>query len=200
MSRVKLFLDLDRTLFNTGLFGELRLDVLRQSFPSIDIFTERLRQQDFYIRNGGMYYYDFTEHMKSLGLSAVEVYRLLEKSIIADGKLEFEGVKELVNWAKANTELKILTYGKDDYQKLKAALCPSLRGVDIVATQRPKKEFFHEEKFEGEVWMVDDKAIDGLPENVNFIQVSLEGAEFEPSPRWHQVKSLNEVLNILQKT
>ena len=200
MNRVKLFLDLDRTLFSTELFDELRLDVLRQSFPDIDIFTERLRQQGFYVRDGETYYYDFTEHMKSLDLSAIKVYQLLEKSILADGRLEYEGVGELINWAKANTELKVLTYGKDDYQNLKAALCPSLRGVEIVATQRPKEEFFHEEKFEGKVWMVDDKAIHGLPENVNFIQVSLDGAEFEPSSKWPQVKSLDEVLNILQKT
>lgn len=199
MSRMKLFLDMDRTLLNTGLFDELRLDIVREHYPEIDVFSERLRQQEFYVRDGEMYYYDFTEHMNSLGLPATIVYKALRGSILSDGRLEYEGVKKLVEWAKAHTELKILTYGKDDYQQLKASLCPSIEGVELVIVQRTKDEFFHEMQLEGEVWMVDDKPIHGLPENVNFIQVSLDGADFAPGAKWPQVKNLDEVLKILQK-
>lgn len=198
---LKIFLDLDRTLYRTDLGTRLIWREIARGFPVVDDTHELARQDEFYVHDGDSYAYDMRAHLVSLGLDEGEVFEHVRRSETADGRLEYEGVDELVSWAREVGEVAILTYGYDDYQRMKASLCPSINGVEIITTLRPKGDFF--KTIQGEAWLVDDKPIgDELPEHVRFVQV-LHSDEGEVSPDesspWYRVDSLRAVLDILQK-
>lgn len=203
--RPRLFLDLDRTLFRTSEFDQAKWPLIAARYPQIDAAWERARQSDFYVTDAtsGMYYYDFWAHVRALALPEGEVVKLLQESVLTDGRLEYEGVRELVAWAREATELAVLTYGPVEYQLLKANLCPSLRGVEIITTLQPKHYFFATLLAEhpgGEVWMVDDKAIGAeLPAGARFIQAAgyndLPVPEAAAWPVAHTVSSIPQLIS-----
>lgn len=198
---MKLFLDLDRTLFKTSDFDEQRWQLLEQWFPDvISAEKERPRQYEFFMHSDSLYAYDFTSHMDSLGLNAAIIMDRLRGSVLADGRLEYDGVFDLIDWAKRQERVAILTYGPDDYQRLKADLCPSLAGVEIITTPRHKANFFRENSPTGSVWMVDDKPIGkDLPSDVNFIQVTeYNGISAPPEADWPVVARLSELKQLVQ--
>ena len=196
------YLDLDRTLFNTDLFDELRWSFLEREF---DISPEqgKSRQRQFFIYDEDMYMYDFAEHMCSLGLDADQVYEAIRHSELAEGRLEYPGTDRLVR--ELGEKAKILTYGADDYQRLKVDLCPSLVGVPIVTTQKPKGLFFRDNPTPAVLF--DDKPIgDELPSSVTFVQsTSYNNLTAPPDAPWHKVTSIDEFreliksLDLLQK-
>lgn len=192
------FLDLDRTLFRTNIASLMKWRAIGRQYPSVDGELEHARQGDFYVHSGDAYAYDFTAHLKAAGLNPAEVYDFLKGSEVADGRLEYDGVKELVNWLVENGEVRVLTYGIDDYQRLKAALCPSLINVEIITTLESKADFL---KNKGEAWLVDDKDIGSeLTSNVKFIQVDLEGGGVDLVDRpWPIVSSLTQVLELIKR-
>lgn len=200
MSR-HLFIDLDRTLFRTTEFDQQRWQLLEQWFPEVvSAEQERPRQYEFFVHSGELYAYEFTAHLQALGLDAAAVLERLRQSALADGRLEYEGTVQLIAWAQQQGEVTVLTYGPDEYQRLKAALCPSLREVTVVTTLRPKHEYFYELTLEGEVWMVDDKPIgDELPAGVRFIQAA--GYNALPVPdgaAWPVATTLADVSAIIE--
>ena len=193
------FLDLDRTLFQTDLFDELRWELLAQWYPEvIDLPSEWARQREFYVYHGELYFYDFTAHMAALGLEVDEVYERLRTSELADGRLEYEGVRALVEWIRERGDVRILTFGPEDYQSLKLALCPSLRDVPVHRTLEEKGGFFRSLAHDAadEVWMVDDKLIPELPEYVHYVQADVEQKGVEQQG-WAVVTDLAELPGVI---
>ena len=194
------YLDLDRTLYRTDLSGQLIWQEVSRLYPRVDA-NQRQSQRDFYIHRGDLYAYDFSAHLVSLDLNPVEVYQQIRQSELADGRLEYKGVSDLVSWIRQNGEVKVLTYGVDDFQRLKAALCPSLDGVQVITVLKPKSDFFKNLELDGRVWMVDDKPIgEELPEGVRFIQVIHGGVEAGCWLECPIAMSLSDTLNLLQKS
>ncbi|MDO4773746.1 MAG: hypothetical protein Q4A37_01305 [Candidatus Saccharibacteria bacterium] len=196
----RLFFDLDRTLFRTSDFDQQRWELLEQWYPTvISAAKEQPRQYEFFIHDDDLYAYDFTAHMTALGLDVGEVMQRLRQSALADGRLEYDGVPELMQWAQTVGRVAVLTYGPDGYQRLKAALCPSLKGIEVVVVQRPKHEYFRQQLMPGGVWMVDDKPIgDELPEGVAFIQVAGYNELSVPAgAMWPVATTVSEVAEIV---
>lgn len=192
------FLDLDRTLYRTSE-GTIAIwqEVARQ-YESVDAQAELARQSEFYAYDGDSYAYDLAAHLTAVEVNSDEVYQTLRQSGLADGRLAFDGAVELVEWLQSVTEVKVLTYGVEDYQRLKVALLPFLDGVEVLTTLGSKGEYFRAHPQEN-TWMVDDKNIAReLPSGVNFIQVSLEGAPFPDGADWPTATSLREVQGILR--
>ena len=92
------YLDVDRTLFDTDLFDTLRWQLLEREY-GVDV-AERQRQPTFYSYRDDMWFYDFSAHMKDMGLPVDEVYERVRCSELADGRLEYPGVRELVEWVQ----------------------------------------------------------------------------------------------------
>lgn len=188
------YLDLDRTLYRTNGAGAAKWCLVGQVHPQVNVAREFDRQRKFYQHNGDAYAYDFTAHLLSLDLDVAAVYAMLRRSELADGHLEYDGVADLVAWAQSQGAVKILTYGIDDYQRLKASLCPSLAGVEVITTLRPKGEYLRSEQ---NAWMVDDKPIGyTMPPGVRFIQACLEGQDCTDAP-WPVAASLHQVLQLM---
>lgn len=196
MSRPLIYLDLDRTLYQTGIAGLGVWQKVSELYPQLRADDGHDRQHEFYIHTGDAYTYDFTAHVTAIGLDADEVYRKLRATELADGRFEYDGAGDLIEWARTLADVKVLTYGVDDYQRFKASLCPSLDGIHIETTLGEKAEYL---KGRGEVWLVDDKPLgDVLPENVRFIQACLDGQEPHASSR-QVATTLAQVLAMLKQ-
>lgn len=193
---IQLYVDLDRTLFQTNLFDTNKWSLLHQWFPWVEP-SEQQRQTCYYVEDSesSLHYYDFDAHLVQLGLEPAAVYRRLRQSALADGRLEYPGTEEFIRWASAQTQLTVLTYGAVKYQQLKVALCPSLERVPVVVVQRPKGEFFQSQLAHAERWLVDDKPIGGqLPPGVRFIQsATYNGIASTPTARWPIAQSLADL-------
>lgn len=193
------YLDLDRTLYNTDRGGKLIWAEIGQAYRYIDTSHEHAIQKRYYVyqSDGNAYAYDFGAHVDALGLRREEVYAMLRSSVIADGRLEYAGVGELVSWISERGEAKVLTYGVDDYQRLKASLCPSLGDIEVITTLGDKGDYLADK---GDVWLIDDKRIGGrLPENITFIQINHDDSRSDDHVNRPTARSLYETLKLLQK-
>ncbi|MBF1023661.1 MAG: hypothetical protein HXK97_00350 [Candidatus Nanogingivalaceae bacterium] len=195
---LNLFLDLDRTLFRTSELDAAEWGLLGRQF-GIDSEAELARRTDFHVRTETAYYYDFAAHVRAVGLDEKEAFSFLLQSTLADGRMEYDGAAELVTWAKQCGTVHVLTYGPANYQRFKAALCPSLKGAEIITTLQSKGDYFREQYLTGEVWMVDDKPIGGdLPDNVRFIQtVEYNGIVAPEHPAWPVATALSQIPEIV---
>jgi len=195
---LNLFLDLDRTLFRTSELDAAEWGLLGQQF-GIDSEAELKRRTDFYVRTEKAYYYDFAAHVQAAELGEEAVFSFLLQSTLADGRMEYDGVAELVAWARQRGTVHVLTYGPANYQRFKAALCPSLEGVEIITTLQSKSDYFREQRPTGEVWMVDDKPIGGdLPDSVRFIQtVEYNNITAPEHPAWPVATALSQIPGII---
>lgn len=169
MGRPLIYLDLDRTLYRTDAAGAAVWKRVHELYPSTEQGDGHDWQRKFYVHKGDAYAYDFTAHVTTLGLDAEEVYQKLRATNLTDGRFEYDGTQRLVRWLQTFAEVRVLTYGIDDYQRFKASLCPSLVDVPVETTLGEKGEYLQDK---GDVWLVDDKPLhDRLPANVRFIQV-----------------------------
>lgn len=197
---LKLVLDLDRTLFRTSELDEAEWGLLGQQF-GIDSEAELARRTDFHVRTEKAYYYDFAAHVRAAGLNDEETFSFLLQSTLANGRMEYDGVAELVTWARQRGTVHVLTYGPANYQRFKAALCPSLEGAEIITTLQSKGDYFREQYLTGEVWMVDDKPIGSdLPDTVRFIQtVEYNGIAAPEHPAWPVATALGQIPEIVDR-
>ena len=197
---LNLFLDLDRTLFRTSELDEAEWGLLGRQF-GIDSEAELARRTDFYVRSEKAYYYDFAAHVRAAGLDEKAAFAFLLQSELADGRMEYDGVAELVAWARQRGSVSVLTYGPANYQRFKAALCPSFKEAEIITTLQSKSEYFREQCPTGEVWMVDDKPIGGdLPDNVRFIQTAeYNGIAAPEHPAWPVATALGQIPEIVDR-
>jgi FMN phosphatase YigB (HAD superfamily) len=196
MDPLLIFLDLDRTLYRTTAAGVAKWQKIGELYPNVDTQTAQDEQRRYYLHDGDNYAYDFTAHISSLGLDAVMVYEQLRQSELADGRLEYDSARELITWAQSMGRVKVLTYGTDDYQRLKASLCPSLHDIEVITTLGSKSDYL---KHQGEAWLVDDKPLgDILPANIRFIQAHLEGQSIA-AVTWPVVTSLRQVPQLIQR-
>lgn len=189
MSKPLVYLDVDRTLYRTDDAAMVVWQLIAAWHPTIDPHVEYKRGVEFRVRGQkGLYYYDFTRHIENCGLDAAATYMALKASPIVDNSLLFPGAIELVSWLKVNSRAALLTYGSDDYQRLKISLCPALQGIPVYTTRQPKAEWLEATE---PCWLVDDKPIgDEVPSTVRFIQVSLENREVVAATPWPQYTSL----------
>lgn len=186
------YLDLDRTLFRTENTLDIWFEV-SQLYPEVDAPREYNSRDDFLHHVGDLSYHDFSAQLRTLEIDPVAAYEQLIETDLANGRFEFPGVRELVESLKSHgADVRILTFGQDDFQRFKVALCPSLVDLPVVTTMRPKHEYL--EATEEECWVVDDKAIgDELPSSATFVQVSLEGEVIEDDAEWPVFYNLFDV-------
>jgi len=101
------YLDLDRTIYKTREL-EAAWGFIAEQFP--EAVGAYARRKEFFHDVGDSYYYDMSAHVVSLGLEPQEVYKTVASSELADGRAEYEGVKALVEWLRANSyDVKVFT-------------------------------------------------------------------------------------------
>jgi len=175
MMKPTFYLDLDRTLFHTEMVGAF-FPVLEQLYPGNTALRDGYARREEYfvfphLKDGDAktYYYDLGRQLRDAGLNLEQVFVALRREL-GDGRFEYEGAHKLISTLRERGTVKILTYGEDGYQKFKASLCPSLAGLEVLTTIEPKVYYLNEHAVAGD-WIVDDKVISGLREDVRAVHI-----------------------------
>lgn len=174
------YLDLDRTLFRTELVHEVMEEIAKQypEKPGLkDGYAQRHQHYIYPFEAEGdtaTYSHDLSWWLRDHHLEPATVYERLLATELADGRFEYDGVAELVAWLGERGAMKILTFGPDQYQRFKTALCPSLAGIEIVTILEQKGQYLNREARDGD-WIVDDKRLDGLKSGVQAARVDHDG-------------------------
>ncbi|MDO8336334.1 MAG: hypothetical protein Q7T74_06160 [Candidatus Saccharibacteria bacterium] len=96
-------------------------------------------------------------------------------------------------------QVRLLTYGSDEYQRYKISLCPIMKGLLVDVVDRPKADFlaanFGDPSIQG--ILVDDKAPLGLPENWQHVWLNRTGKRRPKNANCIEVRELN-LAKILQ--
>lgn len=191
------FLDLDRTLFDTRRVGEV-WQVLAERY-GIDAEAAAAERSKWYVwSSDDTYHHDLSAQLRAYGISPKEAYAYVLASPLRDGRLEFPYVEQLITTLVPLAKVKVLTYGVHDYQHLKASLCPSLDNVEIITTLESKQAVIDRYMDEYDCWLVDDKPVGHeLRAGVHFVQVALESEVPDFTESWPIFTSLKDVKEYL---
>ena len=147
-----LYVDFDRTLFDTETFVADRDKVLRQEF-SVDLKREDTDKS--YRLVGEFISYDFYGHMSQYGLTVYDIEQRLKPALKQQrSSYVYEDAIGLIE----NCQFKVLTFGEDDYQKFKFEFAPELDAIEKIIVFEHKDEYLSRQHAAGErVVLVDDK-------------------------------------------
>lgn len=169
------YLDLDRTVFRTDKVGEL-FAAIEHLYPRNDSIKGGYNKRcDYYVfahadqGDDMTYYHDMVAQLRDAGLDATAVFARL-RAELADGRFEYPDLAECVHTLQRYGTVKVLTYGEDKYQRLKAALCPSLEGIEVVTLIGPKAEYLATHAASGD-WIIDDKRLANMPKGVGAVYI-----------------------------
>ena len=170
------YIDLDRTTFRTERVNVL-YETLQKLYPDNAAIAQGYTSRtDYYVLSSDhdgdgdrLYCHDFGAQLAAMGLDTNEVYTAL-LARLGDGQFEYPGTRELVEVARAKGEVKVLTYGTDNYQRFKAALCPSLKGIEVITVLEPKSHYLNMYAHDGD-WMIDDKELLNVKAGVRVVRV-----------------------------
>lgn len=90
-------------------------------------------------------------------------------------------------------QVRLLTYGNDEYQRFKISLCPVMRGLFVDIVDRPKADFLRENYGDPSIQgiLVDDKAPLGLPENWQHVWLNRAGKPKPKNANCVEIRELN---------
>jgi len=165
----KLLLDLDRTLFNTGLFIEMLWPWIGSAY-GIDVVEAKARSGDYVRYVGDMYDYDFFSHMTVLGIDAQQLMGRAQQEL---GKTSFvfDDVQLFLDSVQVFAPA-ILTFGNEPYQSFKLSFCPQLASLPVYSTLVHKNDYILEHWPNQPTVLVDDKFLAGsLPAATTFIHL-----------------------------
>lgn len=165
----KVFIDLDRTIFDTAKFFNELWDTVGE-LSGTDIAQPKARADKFRVYQGDLFNYEFFRHLEAEGL-VVSEQSLVEK-LRQPGRFVYKDVVPAWPYLATMAEPQILTYGGTDYQHLKIACCPELDNVTVVNVLETKADYFKRELPGVPALLIDDKDLAGeLPVSVTFVQV-----------------------------
>ncbi len=189
------YLDLDRTSFRTDQVGEL-YEVLKQEYPdNLALQQGYENRAKYYVYpqasdgDNTTYYHDFVAQLAAAGVDYQAAFDVLYAQL-GDGRLEYPGLANLVHTLQQQGRVVALTYGEGAYQRLKALLCPSLAGIEVITLIGHKADYLNQYAKPGD-WIIDDKLIEGLKPGIRTVQV------LHDSQVATDVRSLDEVGKVI---
>lgn len=199
MSRPIVALDLDDTLLkNRAMIYDI-WRVVAHNFPDRQIDPDLAYDelQKYYKTTAptlDMKAYDFDAHLRDCGVDVGMAYDAVRCSELADGRHQVDGLEDFLTDLRRFADMLVVTYGYDDYQRLKASLCPALQNVEIITTLDSKSVVL---KKRPEVdFMIDDRLVPDLPDSVQFVMVSLVGKPIDSQspPVFTSLKDVGDYL------
>lgn len=165
----KLLLDLDRTLFDTGLFIEILWPWIGSAY-GIDIAQAKARSGDYVRYVGDMYDYDFFSHMAALGIDGQQLIGRAQTEL-GGTSFVFDDVQPFLDSIQT-LEPAILTFGTESYQSFKLSLCPQIASLPVYSTLVHKNDYILEHWPDQPTVLVDDKFLAGsLPLTTTYIHL-----------------------------
>jgi hypothetical protein len=168
-----LFLDLDRTLFDTVSFMTTLWRALSDHYGQDYDHCMALVPQ-YYRAIGDYRYYDLKIHLQDgLGVDPEEAVAAVTPQL-KNTDFTFPDASELHIWQKSDYEIRILTFGPAWVQQFKMRFAPSIAHLPIDIILEPKNEFIAREYADRNGLLVDDKRGLHLPPNFKEVWIDRE--------------------------
>ncbi|PLS80788.1 hypothetical protein CYG49_04145 [Candidatus Saccharibacteria bacterium] len=168
--RKKIFVDLDRTLFDTDVFIAAVWHYLGKKYP-IDTEVEKARAKQYYTYDQDLYNYHFFDHIRALAIGDVQTIRFELSLYLREQSLLYNDTQKGLAALKELGGATILTFGNEEYQRFKIACVPELAWLPVEIVQQHKRHFFSE-NYTQPCILIDDKDLYGqLPSTVEFIKI-----------------------------
>lgn len=170
-------MDLDRTLFDTGLFFE-RVWSYAAGVYDLDAEVERARSKQFYDMYGVSYDYRFFDHLRE----SVGSDRFDQEGFVRSATSELSGQFLYDDVSAELIELidGILTFGNRDYQTFKLSLCPELSGIPSHIVLESKGKYISK-NFSSATLLVDDKDVsEEIIPPASFVRIDRSLVEGQP--------------------
>jgi len=149
-SKSILFVDLDRTLFDTSRFVEAIRNELKLQFQVVMTTNEA---RNYYRYYEDLYDYDFFKHCQDRGVTSQQIYDcIFPELLIKYGSFLYEDVRSLLG-----TEFEIMTFGSEPYQSLKLKMAPELQDRAVTIVHERKGAYINREFKNVSVTLIDDK-------------------------------------------
>ncbi len=163
MSRPILFVDFDRTLFDTAVFSDQLWRAMSRRY-GIDPEVAKGESKAYFRYLGTLYDYDFFSHMRqTTGLSDGAIEAAVREDL-AHQQFLYADSDEVFAWQRAGYDVRILTYGNEPYQRLKLGFAPQLlQKLPVVIIRERKADYLASAHAEQLGWLVDDKPDQRLP-------------------------------------
>lgn len=195
MTRKILFLDLDRTLFDTDLFVKEFWHAAAKLY-NFDPIHQIAQLSSWYKPVGDFGYYSVEDHVRAaLGKTAAEVGEAV-RPILQNTHFAYPDTSEIPTWqARGDYELRILTFGGEWLQKYKLSLTPTLNGLPYDIILVAKGDFIAKNFTDAQGFLVDDKLGNNLPPT--FKQIWINRITDMKNPGIITVQSLTQVQEAL---
>lgn len=170
-----IYLDLDRTLFNTSLAGRAAW-IAAQELYGLDAEKLQAEEANFHGYAGEQYFYRFFDHLASHGVEPVRAAEEL-RSVLSEQDFFYPDARELVLHLKLrDIKPTILSFGDPAYQGFKYRLIPELEHIPFICVSEPKGPYVAKH---GHVkaYIIDDKPLVDVPDECIAIQLVREQAE-----------------------
>lgn len=157
----QVYLDLDRTLFDTPLFSEAVIAAF-ETLYNVPAKEFQAQMPQFYVQHGAMQYYDFYGHVRMLGYDPHDVSERLRPLLTGHDFLYADAHRFLKVLADSSLKVSILSYGPENYQNFKFSLLRELQHVPFIATLQFKQDYLVSQSQVPSV-IIDDKIVAPLP-------------------------------------
>jgi hypothetical protein len=198
MNKPILFVDFDRTLFDTNAFTAQLWQSVNRRYD-VDIELAKAESKAYFTYLGNLYDYDFFGHMRRItGLSDAAIEAAVREDL-AHQQFLYEDSDAVFAWHRAGHDVRILTYGNEPYQRLKLGFTPAiLESLPVVIIRERKADYLASAHADQLGWLVDDKPDQQLP--AGFAEINLNRTAELPVARgsgYVIVNSLTHVEDIL---
>ncbi len=183
-------MDLDRTLFDTDKFVKVIWD-FAERYYGIDAAAERGKAPDYFTYHNEMYDYRFFDHLRAATGKKYnkEQFVSAAKTGLPGGYLYGDVTTAVIDLIDA-----IITFGNQEYQMLKLALCPGLKNIDSHYLLEPKGPYIAR-TFKQPSILIDDKRLEGeILAPCTFVRIDRSGAR----PETGVITSLRQVPALLE--
>lgn len=195
----RIYLDLDRTLFNTPVFVP-ELVAAAEKLYGLDAQQFQKDMATYYLSSadGQLQHYDF---FAQLAAHAIDI-RHAERELLAalhGRNYVYDDAREMLQLLGSTPiTLGIVSYGTQFYQLFKYKAAPELAGLPIKVVFHDKATYIAEQPHEPS-WLVDDKITSNLPDWC--VMILLDRTAKAPfvreSPMFWRINSLQSVETLL---
>jgi hypothetical protein len=197
MSRKTVFVDLDRTLFDTNQFMVAVWEAVGQLYPNVDILYETSRIGKWYAHVGDLKHYLFPKHFAHATGGVFQDAVPALHSLLQHEQFAFPDATAVKTWQAKGYEVRILSFGATDLQQFKLSLIPAFdEPRDIILEAKGPYLAKH---YPGAVGvMVDDKRNSSLPPNIKEVWLQRdETMDIKREPGIIVINSLKGVEELL---
>lgn len=156
-----IYLDLDRTLFDTAKFMQVLFETCQQLYGlNVNKLADQMPQYQHFV--DGMRYYDFFEQLVANKVDPLMAQAELLGALRGQDFI-FADAKRMLNFlAGQNYTLLVLSFGKQDFQQFKFLLSPLLQRIPFTAVLTDKAKYLAKAGTASSL-LIDDKLTNNLP-------------------------------------